>query len=186
MSNISRVPSTTWHQDIDVLLDAETIARRIREMGAQITNDYRGKEVCIVGILKGCFLFMADLARSIELPASFEFVGISSYGDATKTSGVVQITSDLTRPIEGLDVLVVEDIIDTGLTMRYLLNNLATRRPKSVKVCTLLCKPDNMHTEVPIDYIGFKIPNEFVVGYGLDLAGKYRNLSFIGVYHGQL
>lgn len=184
--NVVKSNTAPWEKDLKVFLDQATIARRVSELGKQITCDYRDQEVCVVGILKGCFLFMADLVRQMDVPLSTEFIGISSYGNQTESSGIVQITSDLTRSIEGLDVLVVEDIIDTGLTMRYLLDNFATRRPKSLKVCTLLHKPDNARVSVPIDYVGFSIPNEFVVGYGLDLAGKYRNLPYIGVYHGQV
>jgi hypoxanthine phosphoribosyltransferase len=135
----------------------------------------------VVGILKGCFVFMADLVRRIDLPVTCQFLGISSYGSATSSSGVVQITSDMTESIENKDVLIVEDIIDTGLTMRYLLDNFATRKPKSLRICCLLEKPDNAAIKVPIDYVGFRIPNAFVVGYGLDLAGYYRNLPYVGV-----
>jgi hypoxanthine phosphoribosyltransferase len=175
-----------WDRDVAVLVDQRRLELRIRELGAQITADFAGKELCVVGILKGCFLFLADLVRCIDLPLCTEFVGISSYGDATESSGVVQITADLTRPVAGMDILIVEDIIDTGLTMRYLLANLSTRKPRSIKVCTLLHKPGNAKVEVPIDYVGFSIPNEFVIGYGLDLAGRYRNLPYIGVYHGRV
>lgn len=156
-------------------------------MGAEITRAYvaRGSDapVTVVGILKGCFVFFADLVRALDLPVRTEFIGISSYGDDTKSSGVVQITADLTHSIEGEHVLLVEDIIDTGLTMRYLLDNFATRKPKSLEVCTLLHKPSNQKIEVPIDYIGFTIPDKFVIGYGLDYANIYRNLPFIGVYN---
>ncbi|MEE8409526.1 MAG: hypoxanthine phosphoribosyltransferase [Myxococcota bacterium] len=175
-----------WDRDIDVLHDTATLQKRVAELGAEITRRYANTDLCLVGILKGCFLFFADLIRTIDLPLSTEFIGISSYGKDTESSGVVQITSDLTHSIEGRNVLIVEDIIDTGLTMRYLLDNFATRRPNSLRVCTLLHKPDNARVEVPIDYVGFVIPNEFVIGYGLDLAGRYRNLPYIGVYHGKL
>jgi hypoxanthine phosphoribosyltransferase len=175
-----------WQSNVEVLLDRETLQRRVTELGAEITADLAGKNVCLVGILKGCFVFFADLAREIQLPMLTEFVGISSYGDDTKSTGIVQITTDLSRSIEGFDVLIIEDIIDSGLTMRYLLDNLATRRPNSIRVCTLLHKPDNARVEVPIDYVGFEIPNQFVIGYGLDLAGRYRNLPYIGVYHGEV
>jgi hypoxanthine phosphoribosyltransferase len=175
-----------WDKDVEVLLDQETLHKRIAELGAQITRDYAGKNVCLIGILKGCYLFLADLVREIDLPLITEFVGISSYGDETESSGIVQITSDLSRSVEGYDLLIVEDIIDTGLTMQYLLENLQTRRPESIRVCTLLHKPDNASVQVPIDYVGFTIPNEFVIGYGLDLAGRFRNLPYIGVYHGEV
>jgi hypoxanthine phosphoribosyltransferase len=173
-----------WDTQIETLISAEQLNERLANLGAEITRDYAHTDLCVVGILKGCFLFFADLVRQIDLPLTTEFIGISSYGDDTESSGVVQITSDLTHSIEGRDVLIVEDIIDTGLTMKYLLENFATRRPNSLKVCTLLQKPDNARVQVPIDYVGFVIPNEFVIGYGLDLAGRFRNLPYIGVYHG--
>jgi len=163
------------------MISAEKIRARVTEMGAQIARDYSGGELVLVGVLKGSFVFLADLCRAIELPLSIEFLGLQSYGDETKTSGVVQITADLTKPIEGKDVLVVEDIIDTGLTMEYLLENLRLRLPRSVKIAALLHKPERMIRPVAIDYLGFTIPDAFVVGYGLDYAQKYRNLPFIGV-----
>jgi hypoxanthine phosphoribosyltransferase len=173
-----------WDRDVEVLIDEKRIADRILELGRDITAHYVDKPVCVIGILKGCFLFFADVVRQLDLPLSTEFIGISSYGDATESSGVVQITSDVTRSIEGQDVLIVEDIIDTGLTMRYLLENFATRRPNSLKVCTLLHKAEGARVKVPIDWVGFEIPNKFVVGYGLDYVGRFRNLPYIGVYHG--
>jgi len=177
--------NSAWAQDIEVLLDAETVAKRVAELGKGITADYAGSQVTLVGILKGCFVFFSDVARAIDLPVRCEFIGISSYGDDTTSSGVVQITSDLTNPIQGEHVLIIEDIVDTGLTMKYLLENFATRGPKSIKICTLLHKPDNAQVEIPLDYVGFIIPDKFVVGYGLDLANLYRNLPYIGVYRGQ-
>ena len=173
-----------WNKSIEVLYNPSTLAQRVEELGKQLTQDYRDARLCVVGVLKGSFVFYSDLVRQIDLPLSCEFIGISSYGNDTESSGVVQITCDLTQSIEGLDVLVVEDIIDTGLSMRYLLDNFATRKPRSLKVCTLLEKPSNAQVKVPIDYVGFKIPNAFVVGYGLDVAGRYRNLPYIGIYHG--
>jgi len=168
-------------QDLELLISAEQIARRVREMGAQIERDYQGKELVLLGVLKGSYMFISDLARTIDLPLSIDFIGLSSYGEATESSGVVKITSDLTKPIENKHVLIVEDIVDTGLTMRYLLDNLATRRPASVKLCTLLHKPSRARTRIPIDYLGFQIEDRFVVGYGLDHDDKYRNVPFIGV-----
>ena len=164
------------------LLSAEMIDRRVAELGARITSDYadRGDNLTLLGVLKGSFLFLADLFRHVALPASVDFIGIASYGDATQSSGVVQITSDVTRSIEGRDVIVVEDIVDTGLTAQYLLDNLRTRHPASVKLCSLLHKPARTQVRVPIDYLGFEIPDHFVVGYGLDIAQQFRNLSFIG------
>ena len=168
-------------KDMDVLLSQEKIAARVAELGAQIARDYAGKELVLVGVLKGAFVFVSDLSRAIDLPLTIDFVGLSSYGEATESSGVVKITSDLTRPIEGKHVLVVEDIIDTGLTMRYLLDNLSTRHPSSVKICGLLHKPARARTKIPVDYLGFSIEDKFVVGYGLDAAEKFRNLPFIGI-----
>ncbi len=169
-------------KNIKELYTAEVIAARIRELGAQIYQDYGDRELVLVGVLKGSFLFIADLARAIpSTEVRIEFLGLASYGDETKSSGVVQITADLTKPVEGKHVLVVEDIVDTGLTMDYLMDNLRTRHPASVKLCALLHKPSRQKKHVPIDYLGFTIPDLFVVGYGLDFAQRYRNLPFIGV-----
>ena len=167
---------------IQVQLSAEQIAARVRELGAAITREYAGRELVLVGVLKGSFIFMADLARAIELPdLRVEFLGVQSYGDETSSSGVVQITFDLTKPIDGKHVLIVEDIVDTGLTMDYLLDQMRTRHPASVKLCALLHKPSRAKKEIPIDYLGFTIADLFVVGYGLDYAQRYRNLPYIGV-----
>jgi len=164
------------------LISSERIARRIGELGAEIARDYDGRELVLVAVLKGSFMFLADLARAIPgQRVQVDFLACASYGDETRSSGVVQITSDLTRPVEGKHVLVVEDIVDTGLTMEYLLDNLRTRHPASVKLCSLLHKPDRTVKQVPIDYLGFTIPDLFVIGYGLDYAQHYRNLPFIGV-----
>jgi hypoxanthine phosphoribosyltransferase len=165
---------------VDVLIGEADLAARVARLGADITRDYAGKDLVVIGVLKGSFVFLADLVRAIDLPLAVDFIGISSY-QGTRTSGVVQITSDLTRPIEGKDVLLVEDIVDTGLTMKYLLENLATRRPASVKIAALLEKPSRAQVKIPIDYRGFVIGDEFVVGYGLDWDGKLRNLPFVGV-----
>src|SRR5207244_11387666 len=165
--------------EVEVLYTQQQIAGRVRELAAEIERDHRGKELVLVGVLKGAFVFVSDLSRQIDLPLSVDFIGLSSYGEATESSGVVKITSDLTRPIENKHVLIVEDIVDTGLTMRYLLDNLATRRPTSVKLCTLLYKPSRARTRIPIDYLGFEIADRFVVGYGLDANDKYRNVPFI-------
>jgi hypoxanthine phosphoribosyltransferase len=167
-------------EKIEVLLSEEKLRARIAELGADIARDYRGKPLKLVGVLKGSFMFMADLARAIDLPLKMDFIGTTSY-QGTKTSGVVRITNDLSRPIDGEHILLVEDIVDTGLTMQYLLENLATRHPASVKVCALLEKPARAKVRVPIDYKGFTIPDEFVVGYGLDWDGRFRNLPFVGV-----
>ncbi len=165
---------------VDVLISKEDLDARVRALGEQITRDHQGRSLVVVGVLKGSFIFLADLVRAIDLPISIDFIGISSY-QGTSTSGVVKITSDLTRPIDGKDVLLVEDIVDTGLSMRYLLDNLATRRPASLQVCALLEKPARARVKVPIDYRGFVIDDEFVVGYGLDWDGRLRNLPFVGV-----
>jgi hypoxanthine phosphoribosyltransferase len=164
----------------DVLLSEETIRARVAELGADVTRDFAGKPLCVVGVLKGSFVFLADLVRAIRLPVSVDFIGISSYA-GTSSSGVVQITSDLTRSIEDQHVLLVEDIVDTGLTMQYLLENLETRRPASLSVCALLEKPARARVKVPIAYRGFVIDDVFVVGYGLDWDGKMRNLPYVGV-----
>ena len=167
---------------MDVLIPEADVRARVRALGEQITRDYAGRPLVVVGVLKGSFIFLADLVRAIDLPLTVDFIGISSY-QGTSSTGVVQITSDLGRPIEGKDVLLVEDIVDTGLTMRYLLENLATRGPASVKVCALLEKPTRARASVPIHYRGFVIGDEFVVGYGLDWDGRMRNLPFVGVPH---
>jgi len=165
---------------IEVLIAEADLRARVAALGAQITRDYAGRSLVVVGVLKGSFVFMADLVRAIDLPISVEFIGISSY-EGTTTTGVVKITSDLTRSIEGKDVLLVEDIVDTGLTMRYLLDNLATRAPASLEVCALLEKPARARVTIPIRYRGFVIGDEFVVGYGLDWDGRMRNLPYVGV-----
>ncbi len=171
---------TITREDLRVLIDSDTLHARVRELGAEISRDYEGKDLSLVAILKGSVLFLSDLSRALTIDCTLDFLGLSSYGASTSSSGVVQITSDLTAPIEDRDVLVVEDIIDTGLTMRYLLDNLRTRRPKSVRICTLLHKPANATCEVPIHYKGFTIDDHFVVGYGMDYAEKLRNLDYIG------
>jgi len=170
--------------DLDVLFTSDQIQDRVREMGRQIQRDYHGKELVLVAVLKGAVLFIADLARAIDLPLAIDFIGLSSYGEATESSGVVKITSDLSKPIENKHVVIVEDIIDTGLTMRYLLDNLSTRHPASVKICGLLQKPSRARTQIPIEYLGFTVPDLFVIGYGLDAGERYRNLPFIGVKRG--
>jgi hypoxanthine phosphoribosyltransferase len=169
------------------LISADAIATRVAELGAQITRDYApraGADIVVIGVLKGSVIFLADLVRHIAAPIYVDFIGISSYGDATVSSGVVQITQDLSRPIEGKHVIVVEDIVDTGHTVHYLLENMATRRPASIALCSLLHKPERSEREIKIDYLGFTIPNKFVVGYGLDISQQYRNLPFIGYVQG--
>ena len=165
------------------LISEARIQEKVAELGAIITRDYkdRGEELVLCGVMKGSVIFLADLCRRVDLACQVELIGIASYGDQTKSSGVVRITSDLTKPIEGRDVIICEDIVDTGLTVSYLLSNFATRKPRSIKVCALLHKPERSVVKVPIEYLGFTIPNEFVVGYGLDYTQRYRNLPFIGV-----
>lgn|SRR5574341_12582 len=163
------------------LITEERLRARIAELGREITRDYAGQTLVVVAVLKGSFIFVADLVRAVDLPLEVEFIGISSYA-GTASSGVVQITQDLTRPVAGEHLLLVEDVVDSGLTMSYLLDNLSTRRPASVQVCALLEKPARAKVKVPIAYKGFEIPDEFVVGYGLDLDGKYRNLPYVGLY----
>ena len=169
-----------------VLLREDEIQARIAELGAQIGADYRdragadGRDLLLVTVLKGAVMFVTDLARAIPLPNQFEFMAVSSYGSATSSSGVVRILKDLDRDITGRHVLIVEDIIDSGLTLSWLLKNLESRQPASLQVCTLLRKPDAVKVDVPVKYVGFDIPNEFVVGYGLDYAERYRDLPFIG------
>ena len=163
-----------------VLISAEQIQTRIRELGAQIDQDLPGGPIYLIAILKGACFFLADLARAVKTPARIEFIGISSYGKGKTSSGEVKLTKDLDVSIEGYDVIVVEDIVDTGHTVHYLLENLATRRPASIKLASLLHKPERQERAVKIDYLGFTIANKFVVGYGLDIAQQYRNLPFIG------
>jgi hypoxanthine phosphoribosyltransferase len=166
---------------IVTMLDQATIAKRVAELGAQITVDYKDRHLVVIIILKGSFVFAADLTRAIDLPLRVDFLGVRSYGEGTESSGVVQITQDLSRPIADEDVLIVEDIVDTGLTVAHLMDLLRTRQPRSVKVCSLLHKPARARVVVPIDYLGFVIDDKFVVGYGLDFAERYRNLPYIGV-----
>ena len=163
------------------LFTPEQIAERVRELGAAITADYADKSLLVICVLKGSFIFAADLVRAIDLPLAVEFLGTQSYGDGQKSSGVVRITLDLARPISDCDVLIVEDIVDTGLTLTYLIDQLTRRGPKSVKVCSMLHKPARAEMPVTIDYLGFTIDDVFVVGYGLDWAQRYRGLPGIGV-----
>lgn len=176
----------SWYRDRHeslgpVLLDAATIQKRVRELGAQITEDYRGKAPHLVAILRGASIFHADLVRAIDLGLSFDFIAVASYGPDTASSGEVRILKDLDESLEGKDVLLVEDIVDTGLTLHYLLQNMRARHPRSLKVIALLNKPARRRIEVALDYIGFEIPDEFVVGYGLDYDQRYRNLPDIRV-----
>jgi hypoxanthine phosphoribosyltransferase len=173
---------TDAHAEIaEVLFSEQEIQDKIAELAKSIDEDYRGKELLLVGVLKGAVMVMADLARALETPVSMEFMAVSSYGSSTSSSGVVRILKDLDRQIEGQHVLVVEDIIDSGLTLNWLLRNMRSRGPASVEVCALLRKPEAAKVDVPVKYVGFDIPSEFVVGYGLDYAERYRDLPFVGL-----
>jgi hypoxanthine phosphoribosyltransferase len=170
----------------EILIDAETLQARIRELGEEINGDYVGREILLVGVLKGAVFFMADLMRTIDVPCEIDFMAISSYGASTDSSGVVRILKDLDINIEGRHVLVIEDIIDSGLTLSYLIRNLESREPASLAVCALMTKPERREIEVDVRYTGFEIPNRFVIGYGLDFAERYRNLPYVGVLHDHL
>jgi hypoxanthine phosphoribosyltransferase len=174
-----------YEKDVGVLLDEKKVLARVRELGAEITRDYQGKELTLVCVLKGSTFFAMDLARAIDLPLTMEFLGVSSYQGGTETTGEVRITTDVSKPMAGKHLLVIEDIIDTGLTMSFLLENLQARHPASLKVASLLEKPSRARAKIQIDYKGFVIDDVFVVGYGLDYAEKYRNLPFIGVMKGK-
>ena len=171
-------------ETIKVMISEEDVDKRIQELGKQISEAYVGKQVHLICVLKGGVFFMCELAKKITVPVSMDFMSVSSYGDGTSSSGVVKIAKDLDEPLEGKDVLVVEDIIDSGRTLYYLLEILKKRNPNSMKLCTLLDKPDRRVRDVKVDYVGFEIPDEFVVGYGLDYAQKYRNLPYVGVVEG--
>ncbi len=171
-----------WTDSVEkILVTEEQIKARIAELGAQITKDYEGKKLIVVGILKGAIVFYSDLARHIDMPMTFDFLSVSSYGNSTVSSGEIKFMKDLDQPVEGYDILIVEDIVDSGRTLSYLRKNLEARNPNSVRVCCLLDKKERREVEVEVNYVGFDIPDEFVVGYGLDFAGMYRNLPYIGV-----
>jgi hypoxanthine phosphoribosyltransferase len=170
----------------EVLIDEASLQNRIAELGAAITDDYRGRDLLLVGVLKGAIFFMADLMRQIDLPCEVDFMAISSYGAGVDSSGVVRILKDLDISIEGRNVLVVEDIVDSGLTLSYLLRNLEAREPASLETCALLTKPERRENDVICRYVGFEIPNRFVIGYGLDFAERYRNLPYVGVLRDEL
>ena len=168
----------------EVLVPNEDLMRRIEELGAEISRDYEGRDLVMVGVLKGAVLFIADLMRHLTVPCEIDFMAVSSYGSETDSSGVVRILKDLDASIEGRDVLIVEDIIDSGLTLHYLLRNLRARNPRSLEVCALLTKPDRRRVDLPTRYVGFEIPNRFAIGYGLDHSQKYRNLDYVAVLEG--
>jgi hypoxanthine phosphoribosyltransferase len=165
----------------DVLIDARSLQDRIAALGEEISSDYGGRDLLLIGVLKGAVFFMSDLMRHLTIPCEIDFMAISSYGDSTDSSGVVRILKDLDINIDGRDVLVVEDIIDSGLTLSYLMRNLEAREPASLEICALLTKPARREIDVPVRYVGFEIPNRFVIGYGLDFAERYRNLPYVGV-----
>ncbi len=165
----------------EVLIDEETLQSKIKEIGTQITKDYEGKDLLIVCVLKGAVMFVSDLIKQVKLPLEIDFMAVSSYGSSTKSSGVVRILKDLDKDIKGKDLLIVEDIIDSGLTLAYLIDYLKSREPNSVEICTLLDKKDGRKTDIEVKYLGFSIPDEFVIGYGLDYAEKYRNIPYISI-----
>ncbi len=170
------------HNDIqEVLLTEQMLKDKVAELGAQITRDYADKEIFAIGILRGAVVFMADLIRAIERPVQIDFMAVSSYGMQADSSGIVRILKDLDSSITGKHVLIIEDIIDSGQTLSYLIKNLSERKPASIRLCTLMNKPERRKVDLPVQYVGFEIPNEFVVGYGLDYAEKYRNLPYLGI-----
>ncbi len=170
-------------ETISVMISEEDVDKRIKEIGEQISKDYEGKEVHLICVLRGGVFFLCELAKRISVPVTMDFMSVSSYGNDTKSSGVVKIVKDLDDSIRGKDVIVIEDVVDSGRTLSYLLEMLKDRNPASLKLCTLLDKPERRVCEVKVDYTGFEIPDEFVVGYGLDYAQKYRNLPYIGIVH---
>jgi hypoxanthine phosphoribosyltransferase len=163
----------------DILVPAGDLERRVRELAAEVSRDYAGKDLVLIGVLKGAVFFLADLMRAIDIPVEVDFMAVASYGSATKSSGVVRILKDLDAAIDGRDVLIVEDIVDSGLTLQYLLRNLAGRNPRSLEVCALLIKPERRKVELETRYVGFEIPDRFAIGYGLDHAERYRNLPYV-------
>ena len=164
-----------------MLVTAEALQRRVAELGEQISRDYAGRSLLLIGVLKGAVFFMSDLMRFLEIPVEVDFMAVASYGSATDSSGVVRILKDLDAAIEDRDVLIVEDIVDSGLTLQYLLRNLGSRNPRTLEVCALLTKPDRRKVDLPTRYVGFEIPDRFVVGYGLDYAERHRNLPYVAV-----
>jgi hypoxanthine phosphoribosyltransferase len=168
----------------EILVQADDLKHRVSELGAEISRDYADRDLLLICVLKGAVFFLSDLMRHIEVPCEVDFMAVASYGSATDSSGVVRILKDLDEPIEGRDVLIVEDIVDSGLTLNYLLRNLKARRPASLEVCALLTKPDRRKVDLPARYIGFEIPNRFAIGYGLDHAERYRNLPYVAALEG--
>jgi hypoxanthine phosphoribosyltransferase len=169
----------------EILVGAEDLSRRVRELAREVSGDYRGKDLVLVGVLKGAVFFLSDLMRELDIPCEVDFMAVASYGSATKSSGVVRILKDLDAVIDGRDVLIVEDIVDSGLTLQYLLRNLAGRNPRSLEVCALLVKPDRRKVDLQAKYVGFEIPDRFAIGYGLDHGERYRNLPFVAALREQ-
>jgi hypoxanthine phosphoribosyltransferase len=163
----------------EILVQADDLRNRIRDLGREISADYQGRDLLLVGVLKGAVFFLADLMRELEVPCEVDFMAVASYGSATQSSGVVRILKDLEAPVEGREILIVEDIVDSGLTLQYLLRNLESREPRSLEVCALLTKPGRREVDLPIRYVGFEIPNKFAIGYGLDYDERYRNLPYV-------
>ena len=168
----------------EILVPADDLQRRVGELAAEISRDFEGRDLVLVGVLKGAVFFVADLMRSLEVPCELDFMAVTSYGSATDSSGVVRILKDLDSSIEGRDVLIVEDIIDSGLTLHYLMRNLRARNPRTLEVCALLTKPERRRVDLPIRYVGFEIPNRFAIGYGLDYDQRYRNLEYVAALEG--
>jgi len=175
------LPAAGWQDGAigDVLVPAEDLTRRVRELAGEVSRDYAGKDLVLIGVLKGAVFFLADLMRALEVPCEVDFMAVASYGSATRSSGVVRILKDLDAVIEGRDVLIVEDIVDSGLTLQYLLRNLAGRNPRSLEVCALLVKPSRREVDLETRYVGFEIPDRFAIGYGLDHDERYRNLPYV-------
>jgi hypoxanthine phosphoribosyltransferase len=169
----------------EILVQADELQHRVRQLGAEITRDYEGRDLLLVGVLKGAVFFLSDLMRHIEVPCEVDFMAVASYGSSTQSSGVVRILKDLDAAIEGRDVLIVEDIVDSGLTLSYLFRMLTGRNPATLEVCALLTKPERREVDLPIRYVGFEIPNRFAIGYGLDHAERYRNLPYVAVLEGE-
>jgi hypoxanthine phosphoribosyltransferase len=165
----------------EILVQSDDLSHRVRELAAEVSRDYEGRDLFLVGVLKGAVFFLSDLMRHLEVPCEVDFMAVSSYGSSTDTSGIVRILKDLDSPIEGREVLIVEDIVDSGLTLSYLLRTLRARNPASLEVCALLTKPERRKVELPIKYVGFEIPNRFAIGYGLDHGERFRNLPYVAV-----
>jgi hypoxanthine phosphoribosyltransferase len=179
MTRLAQVEGGQQQRVGEIVVEAEELQRRVAELGVQISRDYEGRDLFMMGVLKGAVFFLADLMRQVQVPCELDFMAVSSYGSLTDSSGVVRILKDLDSSIEGKDVLIVEDIVDSGLTLNYLLRNLKGRNPRSLEVCALLVKPARRKIELPIRYVGFEIPNHYVVGYGLDLDQRHRNLPYV-------